>query len=252
MRLDVGLQPGTWMPRRYPGWAESGARLGLAATVRFTPEPSPRGEALVGSLTDTYRVEVTSGPARLVTEGGEETVELNGGGWCIQRPTAGVRNAEGGLVRPEGLLRFWLDCPGGARRRDVVVPPGTRIYCTTGVWDDPDASREAGREYGRVVKELEEIREAALAGRERGREQSALEYLGTFGRLFGQSRRYDSLDQRRREYEQQLPPPSAPQAGNGVRIAPNGSLVIKGNGTPDWMPGSEYLILGTFTTSLAG
>ena len=195
------------MPRRYPGWAESGARLGLAATVRFTPEPSPRGEALVGSLTDTYRVEVTSGPARLVTEGGEETVELNGGGWCIQRPTAGVRNAEGGLVRPEGLLRFWLDCPGGARRRDVVVPPGTRIYCTTGVWDDPDASREAGREYGRVVKELEEIREAALAGRERGREQSALEYLGTFGRLFGQSRRYDSLDQRRREYEQQLPPP---------------------------------------------
>ena len=67
-----------------------------------------------------------------------------------------------------------------------------------------------------MVKELEEIREAALAGRERGREQSALEYLGTFGRLFGQSRRYDSLDQRRREYEQQLPPPSAPQAGNGV------------------------------------
>jgi len=36
---------------------------------------------------------------------------------------------------------------------------------------------------------------------------------------------------------------------NGVKMAPNGSLMVKGNqNVPDWMPTSEYLILGTFSS----
>ena len=58
---------------------------------------------------------------------------------------------------------------------------------------------------------------------------------------------YDRLKKQKEEDESFLPPINSPQAKNGVQIAPSGSMVIKGNTTPDWLPGSEYLILGKFT-----
>lgn len=248
LQLDIGLEPGTWMSKRYPGWAESGARLGLSVSVQFTKARSTTSESLVGPLTETYQLKVTSPPVTFVSVHGQQTVDFNWiGGWCIQRPEANVRNAQGSLVKPEGLLRFWLDCQSGAKRQDVEIPPGTRIFFTTGVWDDPLAVKTQEQEYETVLKEVEELVEQAKKKKEQAKDQNVFQYLATFRDLVGFSQKYDSLTARRDAYERALPPLSSPKAGNGVIVAPNGSLVIKGNS--DWMPGEEFLILGTFTTA---
>lgn len=249
LQLDVGLQPGTWMPKRFPGWAESGARLGLGVEVEFSNIPSQQGETLVGSLAGTYQLSVTSPPTKFVSAQGEETVEFTSGGWCIQRPTANVRNAKGGLVKPEGLLKFWLDCPSGAKRQDVEIFPKTRIFFTTGVWDDPQAVEEQQKEYEEILTEIEKVKEQTRDSRKQAEDRNMFQNLATFRTLVSDSKKFDSLNNKREAIEQQLPPSGTLQASNGVRVAPNGSLVIKGNQTPDWMPGSEYLILGTFSTS---
>jgi len=250
LSLDVGLQPGTWMPKRFPGWAESGARLGLGVEVEFSNTPSKEGEALVGPFSDTYELTVISPPAKFVSAKGEETVKFTTGAWCIQRPTADISNAEGGAVRPDGLLRFWLDCPSGAKRQDVEIFPKTRIFFTTGVWDDPKSVEAQEKGYKDVIKEIEELKQRTIDNREKAQGQNVVQYLLTFRELVGDSKVFDDLNNKRQKYRRELPPSNALQAPNGVRVAPNGSLVVKGNQTPDWMPGSEYLILGTFTTAM--
>ena len=250
LQLDVGLQPGTWMPKRFPGWAASGARLGVGVTVQFDATPSPVGEALVGPLDETYQLKVTSPPSTFVSEKGQETVEFAKGGWCIQRPTANVRNAGGATVKPEGLLKFWLDCPTGAKRKDVEIMPGTRIFFTTGVWDNPDVVAQQEMEYEQSLKGLEQLIEKTKENKEKTKDLNLLQKFGTFREMVTDSRQYDTLKTRCEEYGRQLPPIGSPKAPNGVQIAPNGSLVIKGNAdSPDWMPTSEYLILGTFSTA---
>ena len=134
LSLDVGLQPGTWMPKRYPGWAESGARLGLDVAVEFTETPFTSSEPLVGEKESTFQLKVCSTESVFVSERGQQSVTFLDGGWCIQRPTNDVRNAGGTLVKPEGLLKFWLDCPTGAKKKDVEIRPNTRIFFTTGLF----------------------------------------------------------------------------------------------------------------------
>ena len=250
--LDVGLQPGTWMPKRFPGWAESGARLPLDIDVEFSDEPCDQREALVGPKGSTFRLKVCGdGTSTFVSEKGQQEVQFTDGGWCIQRPTANIRNAEGSLVKPEGLLRFWLDCPSGAKKRDAEVFPGTRIFFTTGVWDDPSGLKAMESEYERVVDELQsivdntrDIREA----NEADKGSNVLNRLTDFRTLVGNSQEFDRLVSKKEAFERASPPIGAAEAANGVKIAPTGSLVIKGNKIPDWLPGSEYLILGTFST----
>mmetsp|Transcript_36165 Transcript_36165/g.66713 ORF Transcript_36165/g.66713 Transcript_36165/m.66713 type:complete len:293 (-) Transcript_36165:161-1039(-) len=246
--LDVGLQPGTWMPKRFPGWAESGARLGLDVEVMFTNEPSPTRESLVGPKDSTFQLKVCSPSSTFVSERGEETVEFADGGWCIQRPTGNVRNARGGTVKPEGLLRFWLDCPSGAKRRDVEVFPGTRVFFTTGVWDEHDDVRRQDGEYREVLEELQEMVDRTREMRKDAEGKNVLEELRTIRAMVGDSREFDRLKERKETLERELPPLGSAVGSNGVQIAPTGSLVIKGNKIPDWLPGSEYLILGTFST----
>jgi hypothetical protein len=249
LRLDVGLQPGTWMPKRFPGWAESGARLGLEVQVEFNDKPSSIREALVGPKDDTYQLLVTSPQSTFVSERGEEQVEFTIGGWCLQRPTSPIQSAGGVLVKPEGLLRFWLDCPSGAKRRDVEISPGTRIFFTTGVWDDPGAVRVKDAEYRKVLDQLQEVADKTREAREKSQDQNILQNLLTFRQLVGNSKEFEVLKDYKNLYEQELPPAGAVVASNGLQMAPTGSLVIKGNETPDWLPGSEYLILGTFSIS---
>jgi hypothetical protein len=248
LQLDIGLEPGTWMPKRYPGWAESGARLGLSVSIQFAKAQSTTAESLVGPLMETYQLIVTSPQATFVSVDGQQTVDFNWiGGWCIQRPEATVRNAQGSLVKPEGLLRFWLDCQSGAKRQDVEIPPGTRIFFTTGLWESPSVVKTQEKEYETLLKEIKELAEQAKKKKEQAKDQNILQYLGTLRDLVGFSQQYDILTARRDAYERALPPLNSPKAENGVIMAPNGSLVIKGNS--DWMPGEEFLILGTFTTA---
>eukprot|EP00584_Thalassiosira_punctigera_P003059 CAMPEP_0172537382 /NCGR_PEP_ID=MMETSP1067-20121228/8991_1 /TAXON_ID=265564 ORGANISM="Thalassiosira punctigera, Strain Tpunct2005C2" /NCGR_SAMPLE_ID=MMETSP1067 /ASSEMBLY_ACC=CAM_ASM_000444 /LENGTH=307 /DNA_ID=CAMNT_0013322673 /DNA_START=49 /DNA_END=972 /DNA_ORIENTATION=+ len=250
LRLDVGLQPGTWMPKRHPGWCDSGARLPLSVDVEFNSQPSSWRESLVGPKGDTFVLNVISKTSTYVSEEGQQEVTFANGGWCIQRPTGDVRNAEGSSVRPEGLLRFWVDCPSGARKRDAEVFPGTRIFFTTGVWDDPEGLEGMREEYERVVDDLNrvvsqtrEIRENAEGGDIGG----VADRLKDFTTMVDNSKEFDRLKTRKEALERASPPSSASKSLNGVRIAPSGSLVIKGNNIPDWLPGSEYLILGTFS-----
>mmetsp|Transcript_23251 Transcript_23251/g.68767 ORF Transcript_23251/g.68767 Transcript_23251/m.68767 type:complete len:300 (-) Transcript_23251:85-984(-) len=248
VRLDVGLQPGTWMPKRFPGWAESGARLGLDVKVDFTNEPSATRESLVGPKDSTFRLKVASDlPSTFVSERGQEEVDFADGGWCIQRPTGNVKNARGSLVKPEGLLRFWLDCPSGAKRRDVEIRPNTRIFFTTGVWDFPDDLQKQDGEYKEVLAELQVVVDQTREAR--NTEGNILEEMRTYQKMIGDSKGFERLKDRKETLERELPPMGASVAPNGVQIAPTGSLVIKGNSIPDWLPGSEYLILGTFSAS---
>ncbi|CAB9504498.1 expressed unknown protein [Seminavis robusta] len=250
LQLDIGLEPGTWMPKRYPGWAESGARLGLQVAVQFTNAPSTTAESLVGPLTDTYQLKVTSPPATFVSVDGQQTVEFEWvGGWCIQRPQSDIRNTEGGLVKPEGLLRFWLDCSSGAKRQDVQVLPGTRIFFTTGVWDDPVTLEKQEKEYNKLVMEVDELVQETKSNKAKAKDQNILQNFQTFRQMVGDSKKFDGLTRLRDAYYRALPPLTSPKSANGVIMAPNGSLVIKGN--KDWLAGEEFLILGTFTTATA-
>ena len=162
---------------------------------------------------------------------------------------ADLRNAEGGRVRPEGLLRFWLDCPSGARKRDAEVFPGTRIFFTTGVWDDPGGVEGMRAEYETVTDDLNRVLEETrrIRRENEGGDVGVVKRLLDFRTLVDKSKDFDRLQARKEEMEKASPPPGTSEAPNGVKIAPTGSLVIKGNGTPDWLPGSEYLILGTFS-----
>ena len=239
------------MPKRFPGWAESGARLPLDVDVEFTSKPSAQRESLVGPRDSTFILRVRGGPCTFVSERGQEEVVFTDGGWCIQRPTANIRNAEGSIVRPEGLLKFWLDCPSGAKKRDAEIFPKTRIFFTTGVWDDPSSLERMKSEYDAVVDDLETVMDLTRIIRQdnaQGGDSNILGRIRDFGTLVGNSKSFDQLVSRKEELERASPPRGSAEASNGVKIAPEGSLVIKGNSIPDWLPGSEYLILGTFST----
>lgn len=251
VRLDVGLQPGSWMPQRFPGWAESGARLGLDVEVQFTDIPSRSSERFVGPEGETFQLRVCSkSPSTFVSEQGQQNVTFVKGGYCIQRPTTGgIKNDDGTLmVQPEGLLRFWLDCPTGAKRRDVDINPGTRIFFSTGVWDDPtDVQMRRHEEYRQVLNELKSLettmRKEVAKQQRNGNNNNLLDDLLDFSRKMGDLRRLDLLKERKAIYEMELPPKGSALGNNGVQIAPTGSLVIKGNG----FLRDEYLILGKFS-----
>ena len=282
LQLDVGLQPGTWMPKRYPGWAESGARLGFDIEVEFTKTPilsvlvderekERGGDPLVGRLDETYQLKVISTSSSkssskpeesssaadfknptstFVSENGLETIEFNGiGGWRIERPNNPVRNTNGCLVKPEGILRFYIDCISGAKRRDVEIFKNTRIIFTTGVWDNPSDLDYAKQDYEKVLNEMEILR--AKTKDLKQEQQSGfnpIQQVVTFQQMVTNSKEYDELKNYAELYKQQLPPSNAvTNAKTGVQIASDGSIVIQGEQS-NWL-GSEYLILGKFTTA---
>ena len=285
LQLDVGLQPGTWMPKRYPGWAESGARLGFDIEVEFTKTPilsvlveerekeRERGDPLVGRLDETYQLKVISTSSSksksdseesssksnfknpistFVSENGLETIEFNGiGGWRIERPNNPVRNTNGGLVKPEGILRFWIDCISGAKRRDVEIYKNTRIIFTTGVWDKQQDLEYAKQDYEKVLNEMDILREKTKDLKQEQQKEgffNPIQQVITFQQMVTNSKKYDELKKYEELYKQQLPPSNAvSNIETGVQIASDGSIVIQGEQS-NWL-GSEYLILGKFTTS---
>ena len=102
LNLDIGYQNGSWMPKRYPGWGESGARLGINVDVQFSTQPSNQRESLVGPKDSTYILKVCNDKSStFVSERGLEEVTFTGGGWCIQRPTGNIKNAAGSLLNPK-------------------------------------------------------------------------------------------------------------------------------------------------------
>ena len=135
LKLDVGLEPGSWMPRKIDGWGASGSRVLVDALVDFEASPVGESEELVGPL-DQTRLVTARGGGKIVTFEGEQEVSFKSGGWCVQRPLLSKSSEQ------EGLLRFWLDCPSGCAKNDVSVPPGERLFFSTGVWDDADGVQD--------------------------------------------------------------------------------------------------------------
>jgi hypothetical protein len=186
LNLDIGLEPGTWMPKRYPGWAESGARLGLTVDVEFSNcGMAERGEkeSLVGPLEEMFQINVISRESLYVSEKGQESVLFSGGGWCVQRPQGDIYNSVGGRVKPEGLLRFWLDCKTGAKRQDVEIRPNTRIFFSTGLWDSssPEDVSALKNEYEQIVDDLNELNLNELLDRTRRAKEEAASSVTDFG-----------------------------------------------------------------------
>jgi hypothetical protein len=272
VQLDIGLQPGTWMPKRYPGWAESGSRLVFDAEIEFTDDLLPSnvpGEPLIGPKDQTGIIRVNylnacndSYSSTFVSEFGTQNVTFatQGGGWCIQRPISNVRNADGIHVKPEGILSFYLDCTSGATRRDVEVQPNTRIFFTTGVWDDPIALIALEDKYKKIIEEIQTLEKQTKETRAEQNDESNknnknwLNQIMDTRKLFADAEEYDKLIIEKKILERQSPPKNSAQSKNGVQIAPTGSLVIKGKSPPllpglDFLPAPDaYLILGTFTT----
>lgn len=246
LNLDIGYQNGSWMPKRFPGWGDSGARLGINVDVQFTTtQPSNQRESLVGPKDSTYILKVCNDKPYICIRKGIRRCYI-----CIQRPTGNIKNDVGSLVKPEGLLKFWLDCPSGAKKRDAELFPNTRIFFTTGVWDDPTSLEDMELEYESVVDKLQNVVDTTREIRQENEQNdtNVLDRISDFRSLVDNSKEYDVLNSKKEELERASPPRGCAESSNGVKVAPTGSLVIKGNSIPDWLPGSEYLILGTFST----
>mmetsp|Transcript_9971 Transcript_9971/g.16553 ORF Transcript_9971/g.16553 Transcript_9971/m.16553 type:complete len:289 (+) Transcript_9971:2-868(+) len=146
------------MPRRFPEWAASGARLGVPVELLFTD--TLISAAIVDSIPGyvlgnnnknninnlpvplvVYQVQVSpTFPSTFVSARGEETVTFKGGGYTMERSTmtTPTLTSSSQQPKPRFLLRFWIDCTSGANRNDVTLQPNTRLFGTIPIWDDPD------------------------------------------------------------------------------------------------------------------
>ena len=185
LKLDVGLEPGSWMPKKIDGWGASGARVLVDALVDFEASPVGESEELVGPL-DQTRTLTARGGGKIVTFEGEQEVSFESGGWCVQRPLLSKSTEQ------EGLLRFWLDCPSGCAKNDVSVPPGERLFFSTGVWDDADGVQDLRAKATATAAQLSALESEEEMGTEAA--GAADDYFGVDGLLgkvpvFGPMRR---------------------------------------------------------------
>ena len=104
-------------------------RVLVDALADFEESPARETEELVGPLDQTRTLSARGGGTTVTLEG-EEQVPFVSGGWCVQRSLSAKPAQE------EGLLRFRLYCPSGCAKNDVSIPPGERIFFSTGIWDD--------------------------------------------------------------------------------------------------------------------
>ena len=241
VRLDIGLERGSWMPKNIKGWGGSGARVVVSALVDFEAELANEAEELVGPRSQT-RVLNARGGGKIVTFDGEQAVDFTSGGWCVQRPLGAQAGSD------EGLLRFWLDCPSGCARGDVVVPQGERIFFSTGVWDDAQGVRQLCEKKAMTEGRLRGGEAGDSAGKDEDRSSSgfALSLPGAaFRRQVAQQEALTALRSRRAYYESW----AGLEEGWEAIPAKQGSLSLKrqsGIGLLGRAIGTEYHILGTF------
>ena len=164
IKLNIGLEQGSWMPRNVEGWGESGARVLVDALVDFDAAPAnephvarPTWEPLVGPKEGT-RLLIARGGGKIVTLAGEQEITFASGGWCVQRSVFTKASED------EGVLRFWLDCPSGVVKNDLSVPPGERIFFSTGVWDEPEGLKVLAAERETVTAQIKAVEDAEAAG----------------------------------------------------------------------------------------
>jgi hypothetical protein len=240
LRLDIGLEPGSFVSRYLPEWGATGAHLGIPLELRFTSHrqnaaqiPDNCNLRLVGDSPshplDVYQLKVSpTFPSTFVSGRGEESVKFSGGGYSMERSSHTVGEQQ--KPKPRFLLRFWMDCTSGATRNDVVVEPGTRLFGTIPVWDDPV-------QIAKLQVELANIKQQEDPG---ASDDSSFKNTIFQGRQKQMENDEVSSAYRQEQIERLLPlPGSFVDAASGVTCAPKGSLV---------MPhGDTYLIIGSFS-----
>lgn len=245
VQLNFGLEPGSSMPKRFPDWAASGARLGVPVELLFTSTSVVvdldknnnipdyvQGQSSKHSSKNSppmvvNQVQVSpSLPSTFVSSKGEETVTFTTGGYTMERTSMLNTTAATRVPKPRFLLRFWIDCISGATRKDVTLEPNTRIFGTIPIWDDPD-------QIANLKEELATIRfqqkDAASNIMDADANASFIDRLVSFfgGRNTQQTIEIDeaSLSYRQEQIERLLPlPGSVVCSDTGVTVAPKGSL----------------------------
>ena len=247
IKLDLGLEPGSWMPRTVEGWGTSGGRLLVDALIDFAESSATEGEELVGPQAQT-RILAARGVSKYVTLDGEQEVSFASGGWCVQRTLFSDARSE------EGLLRFWLDCPSGLAKNDIAVPPGERIFFSTGVWDEAAGLKEVAADRARVEEQLKALEEEEDED-EDGGSSGAFELPGAVFRRTMRRQERRGVLARRRDYIGGFTTGLADadaeaDAGTDAPLmATGGSISLKRSRGAGFLGGTatEYHILGTFT-----
>jgi len=103
-----------------------------------------------------------------------------------------VRNDSGGLVSPEGILRFWVDCQSGAKRNDVEIFPNTRLFFTTGVLDNPSGVEEQDKEYQQLLSKIQNMVDTTREKRG-GKSDNILNELLSFPKQVQDAEEFDRL-----------------------------------------------------------
>ena len=226
------------MPKIVDGWGASGARVLVDAHVQFAADQASESEVLVGPL-ETTRVLTAQGGGRIVTFEGEQVMTFKSGGWCVQRPLFSKPTQD------EGLLRFWLDCPSGCAKNDVSVPPGERLFFSTGVWDSTDAMRAQRAKAVTCAENLKALEAEGAEGGSNGGD--LLTKIPVFGPVRRQVLREEKLAALRRSQAYYASFPGLDAEGMPALIATKGSLSLKSepSAAARWKP-RGYIYLGKF------
>jgi len=208
------------MPKKIDGWGASGSRVLVDALVDFEASPVGESEELVGPR-DQTRLVTARGGGKIVTFEGEQEVSFKSGGWCVQRPLLSKSTEQ------EGLLRFWLDCPSGCAKNDVSVPPGERLFFSTGVWDDADGVQDLRAKATATAAQLSALESEDEMGTETaGAADDLLGKIPVFGPMRRQFLRAEQKAalRRRRAYHASWPGLDEQRV---ALIASKGSLSLK-------------------------
>ena len=147
LSLDIGREPGTWMPS---DWGISGERLKLDFECEFTGNQLYEREDFLGSMGDAKELQVMGSKLVLspsITEGSRE-IQVKNGGWRV---------AKGRGPNGSDILRFYIEIDEEIKRKsdssDVYCPAG-RIYLSCGFFN---MKRPANGEKSRYKKRLDDL-----------------------------------------------------------------------------------------------
>lgn len=168
--FNIGREPGTWMPKT---WGESGERLLLSLTMKFTDQQMYEREEFLGGISDSKLLRVidqqcTLGPS--LTEG-RRIVPVKDGAWRV---------AKGEGPKGSDIVRFYVEFEEQVSRLaastkegcgGASIPPG-RVYATCGYFPTKNnrssdrsslsmkemlenRDRELGNEYDKLAQEMD-------------------------------------------------------------------------------------------------
>jgi hypothetical protein len=264
--LNIGREPGTYMPE---DWAASGGRLVLPLEVlvesEYYQEDNNKNEDYLG--TNALRLSVLEDPA-FISSKGQETVKFEEeGAWKISFRRSGK-------VGDASKLRFWLDVAAvpeddddndtdeqvAARRNDVTLPAGERLYFVANCWrqgEELDKGRARFRPIQQAYEQAQQVLEQRLSHETGDRRLDGTNPMDTVKASLDMAAFVKNRDDRMRELrdaERVLPSPDINNNNAGAwpgtderLVIASGQVGIKRKMKGLLTAGEEFVILGTWT-----